>query len=227
MNPVGNDTKRKAKGAGSKPVPDASVDPCAQHTSKTRLLDAALNVIRTQGYAATTVDDICAAAGVTKGSFFHHFKSKDELALSAAEHFSNMASGFFATAPYRKASDPAQRVLGYIDFRAEMLKFEIPEYTCLLGTMVQETYSSHPAIREACDRYMSEHTAEVAKDIAAAKKLHAPNAKWNPESVAFYTQTVLQGSFIFSKAKGNSKVAVESLALLRSHLETLFNQTKA
>jgi TetR/AcrR family transcriptional repressor of nem operon len=49
-----------------------------QHSSKTRLLDAALTVIRTKGYAATTVDDICHAAGVTKGSFFHHFKSKDE-----------------------------------------------------------------------------------------------------------------------------------------------------
>ena len=199
----------------------------ASHASKTRLLDAALTVIRTKGYSATTVDDICHAAGVTKGSFFHHFKTKDELALAAAEHFSSMADGLFAAAPYHAASDPAERVLGYIDFRAAMLKHQIPEYTCLLGTMVQETYSSHPAIREACDRYMSEHTAEVAKDIAAAKKLHAPNAKWNPECVAFYTQTVLQGSFIFSKAKGNSKVAVESLALLRSHLETLFNQTKA
>jgi TetR/AcrR family transcriptional repressor of nem operon len=47
------------------------------HESKTRLLNTALNVIRAEGYAATTVDDICHAAGVTKGSFFRHFKSKD------------------------------------------------------------------------------------------------------------------------------------------------------
>ena len=45
----------------------------AQHSPKTRLLDAALTVIRTKGYAATTVDDICQEAGVTKGSFFNHF----------------------------------------------------------------------------------------------------------------------------------------------------------
>ena len=44
--------------------------------SKLRLLNAALKVVRAKGYAATTVDDICQAAGVTKGSFFHHFKSK-------------------------------------------------------------------------------------------------------------------------------------------------------
>src|SRR5882724_12130501 len=95
---------------------NAQVNAQALHSSKTKLLDAALTVIRTKGYSATTVDDICHAAGVTKGSFFHHFKSKDELALAAAEHFSEMADGLFAQAPYHAAIDPAARVLGYIDF---------------------------------------------------------------------------------------------------------------
>ena len=62
------------------------VTPRAQHESKTKLLDAALHVIRSKGYAATTVDAICREVCVTKGSFFHHFKSKDELALDAAAH---------------------------------------------------------------------------------------------------------------------------------------------
>jgi TetR/AcrR family transcriptional repressor of nem operon len=63
------------------------------HESKTKLLNAALNVIRGKGYAATTVDDICHSAGVTKGSFFHHFKSKDELALAAVAHWGEMTEG--------------------------------------------------------------------------------------------------------------------------------------
>ena len=62
------------------------MDTQKQHKSKTKLLRAALRVIRAKGYAATTVDDICHQAGVTKGSFFHHFKSKDELALAAAAY---------------------------------------------------------------------------------------------------------------------------------------------
>jgi TetR/AcrR family transcriptional repressor of nem operon len=199
----------------------------ALHSSKTKLLDAALTVIRTKGYSATTVDDICHSAGVTKGSFFHHFKSKDELALAAAEHFSQMADGLFAQAPYHAVSDPAERVLGYIDFRADMFKYEIPQYTCLLGTMVQETYVTHPEIREACDRHITAHAVTVAKDIAEAKRLYAPKATWSPESLAFYTQAVLQGAFILAKAKQDAAVAVESIAHLRDHIETLLTPTKS
>jgi len=47
------------------------------HASKAAVLDAALRVIRTRGYTATTLDDLCAAAGVSKGSFFHHFPGKE------------------------------------------------------------------------------------------------------------------------------------------------------
>ena len=48
-----------------------------QHESKIRFLDAAVQVIRAKGYSAMTIDDVCLAAGLTKGSFFHHFKSKE------------------------------------------------------------------------------------------------------------------------------------------------------
>ena len=54
-----------------------------QHESKTKLLDATLKVVRAKGYSATRIEDVCAEAGLTKGSFFHHFKSKEDLALAA------------------------------------------------------------------------------------------------------------------------------------------------
>jgi TetR/AcrR family transcriptional repressor of nem operon len=198
----------------------------AQHESKTKLLDAALHVIRAKGYAATTVDDICQAAGVTKGSFFHHFKSKDELAVAAAGHFSAMAEGLFAAAPYHEAQDPLERLLGYVDFRVSILGGELPEYTCLLGTMVQETYATHPDIRAACDRGMSSHIAELTRDIEAAKQRYAPDAAWNAESVGYFIQSVLQGAFIFAKAKQNPEVARESLAHLRRYVGVLFSQPR-
>ena len=87
--------------------------------TRTKLLDAALLVIRTKGYAGTSVDDLCHAAGVTKGAFFHHFKSKEEMAVAAAAHFGAMAEGLFSQAAYRTLADPLERLLAYVDFRKE------------------------------------------------------------------------------------------------------------
>jgi TetR/AcrR family transcriptional regulator, transcriptional repressor for nem operon len=197
----------------------------AQHESKTRLLDAALHLIRAKGYAGTSVDDICKQAGVTKGSFFHHFKTKDELALATVTHFSEMADGLFASAPYQAEQDPLARLLGYVDFRAAILDGELYEYTCLLGTMVQETYATHPEIRAACEQGMSSHIAALLPDIEAAKRRYAPDAAWSTESVGYFIQSVLQGSFIFAKAKQGPDIARQSLAHLRRYLQLLFTPT--
>jgi len=194
--------------------------------TRTKLLDAAMNVIRAQGYAGTTVDDICAVAGVSKGSFFHHFKTKDDLALGAVAHFSAMAEGLFASAPYHRAADPLDRLLGYVDFRAAILQGELAAFTCLLGTLVQETYATHPAIRAACENGMSAHIAELTRDAALAKALYAPDADWSPESLGLFMQSVLQGAFIFAKARQDMQAAHESLAHLRRYLVMLLPRPK-
>ena len=195
--------------------------------TRTKLLDAARDVIRAKGYTATTVDDICAAAGVTKGSFFHHFQSKEQLGIAAADQFGAMAAAIFASAPYQQLPDPRDRVLGYVDFRAAMFQWEIGQYTCLLGTMVQEVYATHPEVRAACDRQMSEHVGQLVKDLDAAKQLYAPDAPWTAQSVGYFMQAVLQGAFIFAKAKQGPEVALECLQHLRRYLEMLFHQPKS
>jgi TetR/AcrR family transcriptional repressor of nem operon len=192
--------------------------------TRNKLLDAAMHVMRLRGYSATTVDDICEKAGVSKGSFFHHFDSKEALGLAATQHFAAMADGFFAGAPYRKLPDPLDRVLGYIDFRVAILQGEICDYTCLLGTLVQETYDSNPAIRAACEKHMKDHIDGITKDVAAAKARYASKAPWSAEGIAFYIQAVLQGSFIYAKATQGSAVAVESLSHLRRYMQMLFKK---
>jgi len=194
----------------------------APHDSRTRLLDAALYVIRAKGYSAARVEDICETAGLTKGSFFHHFASKEDLALAAAEHFSAFAESIFSVAPYRHLANPLDRLLGYVDFRKAILQGELPEYTCLLGTMVQETYETHPAIRKTCDRCIGAHAATLAADIQAVVDAHGLSPEWTVESLAYYTQAVIQGAFILAKAQHSAHVAAECLDHLRRYLELLF-----
>jgi TetR/AcrR family transcriptional repressor of nem operon len=193
----------------------------AAQVSSAKLLDAAVHVIRSKGYSAARVEDICAEAGLTKGAFFHHFASKEACAIAAAAHFAANADAMFDAAPYTHLPDPRARVLGYVEFRKAILKGELPQFTCLLGTMVQEAYDSNPEIRAACDRYISEHAGRLAADIAEAKTRHAPDGAWTPESAALYSQAVLQGAFILAKAKHGPKVAADCLDHLKRYFETL------
>lgn len=198
-------------------------NPAPKPTSRQKLLDAALRVVREKGYASTSVDDLCRAAGVTKGAFFHHFATKDELAVAAADYWSEITGGFFAGAPYHSHEDPLDRVLGYIEFRKQILQGRVADFTCLVGTMVQETYDSHPAIRDACDRSISSHAEKVEADIAEAMARHDIRADWTAKSLALHTQAVLQGAFILAKAKGGPEIAAQSADHLRRYIELLFN----
>ncbi|HPO18558.1 MAG TPA: TetR/AcrR family transcriptional regulator [Rubrivivax sp.] len=189
--------------------------------SRTRLLDAALAAIRTKGYAATTVDELCAAVGVSKGSFFHHFKGKEDLALAAAQHWNEVTGALFANAPYHRVADARARLLAYIDFRATLAQGELPEITCLLGTLAQETYATHPAIRDACRTGIEGHAMTLVPTIAEAKARHAPRAKWTPQSLALFTQAALQGAFVVAKAAGDAGAAAPLIAHLRAYVQGL------
>jgi TetR/AcrR family transcriptional repressor of nem operon len=194
----------------------------AQISTKEKVLQAALGVIRSKGYAATTVDDLCAAAGVTKGTFFHYFKTKEDLAVSSAEYWSQVTGQLFASAAYHTHADPLDRILGYVDFRKELIRGGIPDFTCLVGTMVQETYGSHSEIRDACRDSIFSHAGTLENDIEDAKKLYAPQASWTAASLALHTQAVLQGAFILAKAADSASLAVQSVDHLKRYLELLF-----
>lgn len=196
------------------------------HESKRRLLDAAFRVIRSRGFSATRVEDICEAAGVSKGSFFHHFQSKEDLALEAAAHWNAVTGELFRNAPYHAVADPLDRLLAYIDFRQALLQGDLPSFTCLVGTMLQETYGTWPAIRDACDASISAHAATLEPDIAAAVEKYGVKGGFTPRSLALHTQAVIQGAFILAKAKGGPAVAAESLSHLRRYIELLFGRAQ-
>lgn len=193
-------------------------------SSRELLLEAATELIRTKGYSSTTVDELCEKAGVSKGTFFHNFSSKENLAVSAANHWSEVTSAFFLSAPYHKLEDPLDRFLGYIHFRKDILQGELAEFTCLVGTMIQEVYSTHPEINNACYQSVFSHAASLEADITEAKKLYSPNSNWTAKSLALHTQAVIQGAFILAKSSGDVKYAAESIDHLENYIHLLIKK---
>lgn len=194
-------------------------------SAATRILRAALAAIRAQGYSATSVDQLCAAAGVTKGAFFHHFASKEALAVAAVDYWSETTGALFAAAPYHRLAAPLDRVFGYIDFRAGLLTGPVESFSCLAGTMVQEAFATSPAIRAACNNSISGHARTLESDIAAAMAEHGVVGV-SAQSLALHTQAVLQGAFVLAKARGGRRVALDSVDHLKRYFSLLFQPGK-
>ncbi len=193
--------------------------------ARIRLLEAARDIIRAKGFAATSVDDLCRAAGVTKGAFFHHFAGKEALGVAAAEHWAETTTAFFAAAPYHAPPDPLARVLAYVAFRKAIIVGEIAEFTCLVGTLAQEVYASAPDMRDACGRSIFGHTATLVDDIEAARLDRGVAGNWTAESLARHTQAVIQGGFVLAKAGNDPALARESLDHLDRYIRHLFHVT--
>jgi TetR/AcrR family transcriptional repressor of nem operon len=101
----------------------------------------------------------------------------------------------------------------------------IPEFTCLLGTLVQETFASHPALQAACGAGIEAHTQTLVPTIEAAQAKYAPGAEWSAESLARHTQAVLQGGFVLAKAMNDPQAALDAIAHLKRYVEALFPTT--
>lgn len=186
------------------------------------LLDAAITLVRRQGWAATSVDQLCRAAGVTKGAFFHHFESKEALGVAAAHRWTAVTAPLFANATYHQHADPLDRILGYLDLRCAIAQGPLEAFTCFAGTTLQETFAASESIRSACGECITDHAGTLVGDFEAALRSYRPREPVTAESLALHTQTILQGGFVLAKAKGDAGPLLDGIAHLKRYLQLLF-----
>jgi TetR/AcrR family transcriptional repressor of nem operon len=182
-------------------------------------------LVRRQGYAATSVEEICTAAGVTKGAFFHHFASKEALGAAAAERWTARAQELiFTLPPWVRIEDPLERLIAHIDFRLFMIEGPAEGFTCFVGTMVQESFATSEVLRAASETSIHAYCERLAVDIEAAIARYGTREEVSALSLAYHVQAVLQGAFVIAKARNNTKEARESVLHLKRYIRFLFSE---
>lgn len=189
-------------------------------SKKEELLQKATELFRTQGFHATSVDDVCAATGVTKGTFFHYFKSKEALAQACLEEWKCMVAQMEQHAPFMKERDPLKKVLRYLDFFLSAVSHPDQIQSCLAGTVVQEVWDTHPNLKNAanaCFTASGDHFAKLLKDAAKhyGKTVDA-------KALSDLYLATFQGSLILYKGSGDIRVFRRNFGLLKSFIRSLF-----
>ena len=191
--------------------------------TKARLLDAAQDLMLAKGFAATTVDEICEAAELTKGRFFHYFKSKDELGKVLLERFCCDAERLHE-AMLGDDRDPLKRVYHYLDEAATHAQRPEGRKGCLLGTFAQELCEAYPDIREVCAQGFSTWAKRFGEELSRAKALYAPKASFDPQGLAEYLIAIMEGSLILSKTRKHPSIVAENLRHFKAYLKMLLKR---
>jgi TetR/AcrR family transcriptional repressor of nem operon len=193
--------------------------------TKRKLVDAGVKLMRVKGYNATSVDEICSDAGVTKGGFFHYFKSKEDLAQTAMSDFREKRLLDMANAPFRKLADPLDRIFARLDYVKSSQEGLSPSARgCLVGMFAQELASTNPEFRRACLDSFRQSAKDFEKDLTEAKALYAPKAEFDPEKLASLYVSLYQGSKMISKTLDSHQILSDNLDQFRLCLEALFGR---
>ncbi|MDI1310730.1 TetR/AcrR family transcriptional regulator [Prosthecobacter sp.] len=194
-------------------------DPAA---TRQRLIDATVRLMVQQGFSATSVDQICQTAGMTKGGFFHHFENKEAIGTAAVEWWGLMGTSLYAEAWKDTTLDPLDQLHRMFDIMVGFTQRSDEACVCMVGMMSQEMSATHPAFQAACEKELNLWTYNVAKMLTAAKKKHKPKTKFDPERVAWFLNSLWQGSMLVGKTCRSQELIRHNLKLARSYVDGLF-----
>lgn len=195
--------------------------------TREKILNAAQSLMLTKGYTATTVDEICKEAGLTKGSFFHYFESKEDLGKTTLNRFASTMFRMMKEAEFNGNEDPLARIFGFLDFTLGMVRDPVIPKSCLIGNFSQELSETHPEIRSLCASYFAQWTDAMKKDLDEAKIRHAPRVSFDTQSLANHFIATIEGSLILAKANQSTKIIEGNILHLRQYLKGLFSDEKS
>lgn len=191
-------------------------------------MNAAQELMLAKGFGATSVDEICRKAKLTKGSFFHYFKSKDDLGKVLLERFCCTAQGQMkeCCGCGEAESDPLKRIDQHIDFAIKFSQERVGAKGCLIGTFAQELSDTHPQIRSMCAEAFQEWGKLIAADLREAKARYKPKTNFDPKDLAQHLIAIIEGAEILAKAQGDKKLVKKSLEYYRDYIRKIFTNKK-
>ncbi len=190
--------------------------------ARDKLLDAAIGLMRDRGYNATTVDHICVEAGVTKGAFFHHFKSKEAIAEAAVDEWCRRRVARYTEDLGDPSDDPLARIDRWLDGLIESVREPVERPVCLLGMLSQEMAGSNSRMRTVCQAKLEGWTGLVAQLLDAARRIHAPRRDFDSLQIGWMLNSLWQGSLLVAKTRRDPEVVANNLRHAKAYIGTLF-----
>lgn len=195
--------------------------------TRNKIMDTAQQMVLDVGLSGTSIDKVIEKAGVTKGTFFYHFKTKHDLAAALIERYAeddrHHYSDFMEKAE-QLSRDPLQQLLIFVGLFIEMTEqLEEPFPGCLYASYCYQSGAISPEVMSKIEQMMHFWRKRLEEKIGQTTALYPAVIPIEAYQVADHVLTTFEGAFILSKVMKEPKLASEQLIQCRNYLELLFS----
>jgi AcrR family transcriptional regulator len=194
--------------------------------TRERLMDIAQDGVMRKGFAATSIDEIIAQAGITKSGFFYHFRDKNDLAKALLQRYLEDEWAVFHKL-FEQADalseDPLHSFLIFLKLFADLMA-DLPSGHpgCLVASYV---YSEHLFSREVRSMTTEGHRIwrkRFGERLSAIAEKYPPKGDVDLDDLADMLSAVADGGIILSKSLHDPMVLPRQIQLYRSFIKATF-----
>jgi TetR/AcrR family transcriptional regulator, transcriptional repressor for nem operon len=188
-----------------------------------QILKTGLHVMFRSGYHASSVRDICAAAGAPQGSFTNHFRSKEAFAVEVLDQYFGYLKGLVTEALNDDTLTPRQRLKQYLDVITAKLERDRWMIGCLIGDLSLQVSSHSRLLRKRLDSIFQEWRTLFASCIAAAQSAGEVDSHFDATELAEFLLASWEGAILRMKVE-RSPAALERFKTIA--FETVFKKPR-
>lgn len=194
--------------------------------TRDRILRIAEQLILSRGIAGTAIEDIINQAAISKGGFFYHFDSKDDLALKLLERYREeealMLSGIFDRAE-ELSDDPLQQMLIFLKLLSEALtNLEDVHPGCLVASFTYESQHVNDEVRALTAECVLDWRRLFQRQIDKINARYEPAIDVSSEDLADLLSSILEGGIVVSRALDKPEILVNQLMQYRMHVSMVY-----
>lgn len=195
--------------------------------TRERILDGAQRLVLEKGLAATTVDAILAESETSKGAFFHHFPTKNDLARDLVKRYAAGDVAFleeFMANAESSSADPALQVVEFIRlFEGAADEMASQQPSCLYVSYIYEKQLFEDGTNDVIVEVVLAWRERLAAKLREAAEAHPPRMPIDPDAVADHVFATFEGAFMLTRAMNDRELMRRQLALVREYVALLFD----
>lgn len=190
-------------------------------TTRMTILEKAFELIYTKGYQTTSIDEIIATTKVTKGAFYYHFKTKDEMGLAIINEIVKPTMEESFIKPLAKGENPITVIYDLINDLLFNVPFLKSEYGCPAGNLTQEMTPWNEEFSKALAALTKKWQETLGQFIEKGKHNGTVRTNVNASQVTYFVMSSYWGIRNFGKVYNSNECYYAYLEELKNYLNSL------